>query len=113
MSRETEALTWAALLAKWTEFAKSAVALPTEGEGGKLRRAVPALIGLQAVTHALAELDRLPRDERAVGLDRASILITKYTGELTSIWSQEPPPEVAELASDARHAWDAAAQALV
>src|SRR5262245_33826970 len=102
MSGETRVLTWAALLAKWTEFAKAAVALPREGDGGRLRRAVPALIGLQAVTQALGELNRLPKYERAVGLDRATILINRYTGELTSIWQGQEPAEVAELASDAR-----------
>jgi hypothetical protein len=112
MSHEAEVLTWAALLAKWTEFAKSAVALPTDGEGGRLRRAVPALIGLQALTHALADLNQLPKGERSVGLDKASILITRYTGELTSIWQGQGPPEVVDLASDARRAWEAA-QALV
>src|SRR5258705_12300610 len=104
MSGETRVLTWAALLAKWTEFAKSAVALPAEGEGGRLRRAVPAVIGLQAVTHALAELSLLPEGERAVGLDKASVLIARYSDDLSMIWDGRVPGEVGELALDAEQA---------
>jgi hypothetical protein len=101
-------LTWAALLSKWMDFARASVALPREGEGGKLRQAVPALIGLQAVTQALAELDRLAHGERALGLDRAAVLIGRYENELTSIWGDEIPPDVRELSSDARQALEIA-----
>lgn len=101
-------MTWTALLAKWTEFAKSALALSSEGEGGKLRRSVFALIGLQATTHALAELVWLPKSERAVGLDRAAVLIARYTAELNSVWEGGLPSEVRELTSDAEKAWESA-----
>ncbi len=96
------AMTWAALLGKWTEFAQSALALPDDDEGGRLREAVPAIIGLQAVTHALAELDDLEPDERALGIDRAEMLIRKHAGELNTIWRGEEMPEaIIEIVDDA------------
>jgi hypothetical protein len=104
MSGETRVLTWATLLAKWSEFAQSAVFLPRDGEGGRLRDAVPALIGLQAVTHALAELELLPEAERALGLDRAEVLVGRYGAELSRIWEGPPPPDVAEFEAHARAA---------
>jgi hypothetical protein len=104
MSDVARVLTWAALLAEWTEFAKSAVALPTTGQGGKLREAVPALIGLQAVTQALAELDQLPEGERALGIDRAEVLIGRYGVALAAIWGAGVPAQVQEVVDDARAA---------
>jgi len=89
------------------EFAKSAAALPRDGEGGKMRAAVPSLIGLQAVTNALAELDQLPASERGLGLDKAEVLIGRYSAELERIWDGLPPG-VTELVSDARLALGAA-----
>ena len=95
-------LTWATLLAHWTDFARASIALPTHGEGAKLRAAVPSLIGLQAVTHALSELNLLPLEEHAVALDRADILIRTYTADIASIWNNGPAPDaVTELISDA------------
>jgi hypothetical protein len=102
MADVSQVLTWATLLARWTDFAKSAVALPRDGEGGRVRQAVPSLIGLQAVTHALAELERLPEAERALGLDRAEVLIGRYDAAIAAIWAGEPVPDsVAEFVSDA------------
>lgn len=100
----TGAMTWAALLGRWTEFAKSSVALPTDGAGGRWRRVIAPVIGLQAVTHALGEL-HLVEDpaERSVGLDRAELLIRTHAGEIHDAWSDEPlPVELAELITDAR-----------
>lgn len=97
------AMTWAALLGKWTEFAQSALALPKDDEGGRLREAVPSIIGLQAVTHALAELDDLESDERALGLDRADMLIRQHAGEVNRIWKGHDIPEaLREMVDDAR-----------
>jgi len=105
----TDSLTWAALLAHWTDFARSAVALPTGGEGGRWRRAVAPVIALQAVTHALGEIDQLDDDERAVGLDKGELLIDEHAGELERIWADAELPElVAELIDDAREALVAA-----
>lgn len=102
-------LTWAALLAHWTEMAKSALALPQEGEGGRWRAAVAPVIGLQAITFALAELDRLPPGERAVGLDRAEVGARRYAAELHEIWKgMDLPGEVVALVEDAQRALAAA-----
>ena len=105
------ALTWAALLAKWTEFAQSALALPDDEEGGRLKEAVPSIIGLQAVTHACAEIRDLPEAERALGEDKADMLIKKHAGEINTIWRGEQMPEaVVELVEDARLAFRAATE---
>jgi hypothetical protein len=96
------ALTWAALLGRWVEFARSAVALPDDRAGRRLRESVPDLIMLQAVWFALGQLDELPPDERALGLDRAALLIEKHAGSLRSRWEVEPLPEqVRALIDDA------------
>lgn len=103
MKDEQHVLTWAVLLARWMDFARSALALPKGGESGRVRRAVPALIGLQAVTHALAEVPLLPVHEQAVARDRAEVLIRRYEADLHAIWEAEPLPDsVAEFADDAR-----------
>lgn len=96
-------ITWAGLLAKWTEFAQSAGGLPPTGEGARMRACVPAIIGLQAITHALAELDDLPSDEYAVGQDRAEVVIRRHVDEIHHAWEAEPLPEgLREIISDAR-----------
>lgn len=103
-------ITWAALLARWTEFARSSLALPRNAEGERWRRAVPSIIGLQAVTQALGECAGLPPDELALGLDRAAILIDRHAAELAALWSAEPlHPELVLLIDDARGAHAAAA----
>ncbi|MEO1009424.1 MAG: hypothetical protein AAFX79_12755 [Planctomycetota bacterium] len=107
-----EAITWAMLLARWTEFAKSAVALPTEGEGGRWRSSVPAVIALQATAMALGELDEVDDDERPLALDRASVTIEKHAQELAERWAGVPwPEELHELIEDARAALAAASRA--
>lgn len=109
-------LTWPALLAHWTAFARSSVALPKNAEGDRWRAAVAPIIGLQAVAFALGDLDRLdespgatgdtePDGERALALDKAEILINQHAGELARLWPGEPlHPELASLVADARAA---------
>lgn len=100
-----EPATWAALLAHWTDFARSALALPRTVDGDRWRRSVPTIIGLQAVTFALGDLGNLPDDEAALGRDRAEILIGRHDAELGAIWSDEGlPVPLSELLSDARAA---------
>jgi hypothetical protein len=95
-------LTWAALLGRWVEFAQSAVALPDDTEGRAWRDAVPAIIGLQALVMALHELDQLPADEQALGIDRARILIERHTHQLHNAFGDEPlHPMLVELIEDA------------
>lgn len=103
------AMTWTALLAKWVGFAGAAAALPEAGSGARWRKAVAPIIALQAVTHAVGELHELDAAERAVGLDRAEIMLRERERELRMIWAEEPLPVVlVELIDDARTAIDAA-----
>ncbi|MFI4883034.1 MAG: hypothetical protein ACIAQU_10665 [Phycisphaerales bacterium JB064] len=110
-----EVLTWAVLLARWTEFARSAVALPTTGEGGLWRQSVADIIGLQAIALALKDLDEHELDEsRALAIDTASVGVDRHAQNLAGIWADEPwPEELHELVEDAREALvDAAASGL-
>lgn len=104
-----DALTWAGLLGKWTEFARSALALPPTAEGERWKRAVPSIVGLQAVTLALGEVGALPPDELALSLDRAEVLIDRHRAELERNWPGEPlHAALRALITDARHALTAA-----
>ncbi len=96
-------LTWAILLGRWTDFARSAVALPAEGEPGRWKRAVADVIGLQAITHALNELDLLDPEDWASSIDRASVGVDRHIARLAAIWDDGVlPDEIVELMSDAR-----------
>lgn len=103
MGLPVEKLTWAVLLGRWVEFAKSALALPDEGEGAKLRASVADLIMLQAVWCALQHLEELAPDEHALALDRAQVLIDKHAAALGQRWGDQPMPSQAKrLIDDAR-----------
>jgi len=97
-------LTWAALLGRWIDFARSAVALPDDAEGRAWKAAVPDIIGLQAVTMALGEADELDADERALGLDRARVLIDRHVTNLTHLFGEALHPKLEEMIDDARAA---------
>jgi hypothetical protein len=103
-------MSWAGLLAHWTAFAQSSLALPTTGDGARWREAVGPIIALQAVTHALADLDRTAvgkagAGERALGQDRAEIIIAERARELHGLWrGEELPSEVGAIIADARAA---------
>lgn len=99
-------VTWPALLAHWTAFAQSSLALPKTAEGDRWRQAVPALIGLQAITYALADLDRLaPGEDRAAAQDRAAVGIQTHAHTLHQLWRGELlHPEIAQMIDDARAA---------
>jgi len=107
MSREAYSpkhVTWAALLGRWVEFARSAVGLPADEQGGRLRRSVPDMIMLQAVWFALRQMEDLPDDERRLGLDRAEILIDRHSAALRERWNGVLPRQLRELIDDARAA---------
>lgn len=104
----TEGLTWAALLARWVDFARSALALPEDDVGRRLRDSVADIIMLQAVWFALDQMDQLSADQCALGLDRAEILIDKHSAALTERWrDQSLPALLVELVDDARNRLDA------
>jgi hypothetical protein len=107
-----EQLTWAALLGRWVSFARSAVALPDDPRSEKLRDSISDIIMLQAVWFALHHLDELDAEQRALGVDRAEVLIDKHAAALEQRWAGEPMPEtMRELIDDARGALQAASQA--
>lgn len=96
-------LTWAVLLGKWVEFARSAVALPDDPQGRRLKVSVPDMIMLQAVWFALHHMDELSASEQALGCDRAAVLIEQHEQRLHDCWSPDPLPEkVGQLVDDAR-----------
>ncbi|MEO0515123.1 MAG: hypothetical protein AAF086_07500 [Planctomycetota bacterium] len=98
-------LTWPVLLGRWVDFAKSAVVLPTNAAGRRMRGAVPDIINLQAVWFSLEHLDELDADQRALGLDKAQVLIEKHAGALRAAWADElMPGELVELIDDAKTA---------
>lgn len=107
-----DTVTWAGLLAHWTDFARAAVALPDGGEAGRWKRAVPHIIALHATAMALGEADRLADDERPLALDRSEITCREAAAALHELWRGEPLPEsLDELIDDARIAFEAAANA--
>jgi hypothetical protein len=90
---EPDRLTWAVLLARWTDFARSAVALPEVGEPGLVRQSVTDIITLQAVWFALGQMDGLSEAERTLGLDRAGVLIRRHRDAIETRFSEKPLPE--------------------
>lgn len=101
-----QGLTWTSLLAHWTALAQTSLALPKNAEGQRWRDAVPSIIGLQAITQALAEIDRLELEgERAAAQDRAAVGIQQHAGALHALWKGEPlQEEVESFIRDARAA---------
>ncbi|MBX3351895.1 MAG: hypothetical protein KF684_03095 [Phycisphaeraceae bacterium] len=99
------AMTWAALLARWTEFARASVAFPKDDRGERWRASVAPVIGLQATTFALGDIDALSPGERALGLDRAGVLVRAHAGDLHRVWAGEAMPDaLREVVDDAASA---------
>ena len=95
-------LTWAAMLGSWVDFARSALALPRDAQGDRLRQSVPDIIMLQAVWFSLQHLDELNPQERLLGLDRAELLSRKHAGAIQARFGRgELPAQLAEPISDA------------
>lgn len=108
MTREDTA-TWATLLAGWTEFARSAVALPDNAEGTRWKESIAPAIALHATSMALPELIKIDPEERPLAMDRSEMLIREQSAALNEAWRSEPLPEsLTELISDARLAWERA-----
>lgn len=115
----TRVLTWAALLGKWTELARASVAFPKTSQGAKWRKSVPDLIGLQAITHALGEIELLREEEQGLALDRAALGIETHAANLVELFADDCDDpeleegltgieEIDELIDEAREAWDLA-----
>ncbi len=106
-------LTWPGLLSHWTALAQASLALPKTAEGDRWRNAVPAIVGLQAITMALGDLDRLANadrpGERAAAIDKAEVGARAHVGTLHQLWRGEPlPDDLAGIISDAHRASKAA-----
>ena len=107
-SLSPESLTWTALLAKWVDFARSAVALPDDADGLRWRQSVPAVINLQAVTFALADLERIAVADRALARDRGRVLVAEQVAAIDAIWTTpDRPRALGEMIADARAAAEA------
>ena len=101
-------LTWAVLLARWTEFARASVALPEDGEAGRVRQSVTDIITLQAVWFALGQIEELDPIEHGLGLDRAGVLIDRHTASINKRFAGHALPEgLVELIEDVRAAYTA------
>lgn len=111
-NEQSPSISWALLLTRWTEFARSAVALPPEGEGKRWRESVAPIIGLQAVTLAVGELRLLDPADRPLALDMADVLVRRHAAELNQAWrGQEMPERLLALMEDARQAVERAGSA--
>ena len=103
---EPERLTRAVLLARWTEFARSAVALPEDGEAGRVRQSITDIITLQAVWFALGQMETLSPAERTIGLDRAGVLIRRHSQAIGNRFANESlPVGLKELLEDIEMAY--------
>jgi hypothetical protein len=100
-----DALTWTGLLTQWMKFAQASLAIPDNHDGPRWRSSVPAVINLQAVTFALADLEQLDPAERALAMDKAELLIDQNVNALHTIWNDgEISHSLREICDDARTA---------
>ncbi|MEM9084125.1 MAG: hypothetical protein AAGB34_11060 [Planctomycetota bacterium] len=95
---------WEGLLAHCVGIAKAAAAIPDSHEHAQAwQGSIEAIITLHSVTMALDQLGGLAAEERAVGMDRAGILIGEGARALSAAWGGQAMPEgLLELMSDAR-----------
>lgn len=105
-----EIITWTVLMARWTDFARAALALPADGEGARWRTAVPDVIALQALTHSLAEIDTIAdQTHRAATIDLAEVQVRRHAESVHAHWRGERLPlQLVELVEDAHVALRAA-----
>lgn len=101
----TDPLTWAALLARWTELAAAARAWHGQAQGVQWSASVPHLIRLQAISKALGEIGLLPAPERPLARDLAAVGLAQAAAALDGAWRGDAMPEpVLDLLDDARAA---------
>lgn len=107
---QPDPLSWAALLARWTEFAAAARAWPRDADGDRWSRSVPEIIRLQAVTHALGELASVADAEHSLARDRAAVTVAQAASALDAIWRGESMPDpILDALDDAQRALSRAA----
>lgn len=98
----TDPLSWAALLAHWTELAAAARAWPGQSQGAQWSASVPHLIRLQAIAMALGEIGLLPAAERPLARDLAAVGLSQAAAGLDGVWRGEPMPDsILEVLEDA------------
>ncbi len=100
-----EALTWAALLAHWMDYAKAAKAAAHAGDenAARHREGTVSVITLQAVAFALRDLARVPAEDRPFARDQAAVLVREHVGRLDGLWRGVPMTEgLLDLIADAR-----------
>ncbi len=87
------------------DFARASLALPADAGGDAWRASAPAVINLQAVTFALAEIGELPPGERAWARDKAEVLVAKSVREIETAWrGTAMSASLVEIVADARAA---------
>ncbi len=105
LQMDVRSLTWSALLGQWVEFAQAAVVLPVNGEGGAWKKSVAEVVRLQAVWFALQHVGELPAQERALGVDRAGVLIEASRAMLERHWEAlAMPGDLLQMIADAEEA---------
>ena len=98
-------LDWSVMLAKWTEYAQAAAALPAGAEGPRWRHCVSPIITMQALIAALGEMDELPRAHRSVLVDAAAALLHIQLEVIHEAWSGELIPDsIGELIHESQQA---------
>lgn len=103
---DPDRLTWAVLLARWTDFARGALALPEDGTPGRVRESVSDIITLQAVWFSLNQMDSLSGAEQAVGLARAGVLIQRHSAAIhTRFGDVALPEDLQSLLDDVQQAY--------
>lgn len=110
----TGLVTWTTLLGYWTDLVKAGEGLKRsdDDDDRAWRASLPEVIRLQAITFALAEIDRLEIPDRGLARDRAAIGVEEASSRLDALWSGVPMPEtLLEIASDAAVALEAAVYA--
>lgn len=100
---DPDRLTWAVMLGRWMDFARASLALDDDLPGKAMKATVSDIITLQAVWFALGHLNELDPDQRAIGIDRAAVLIERSARSVEHHWSDAPRPAmIDELLNDAR-----------
>ena len=85
----TDPMTWASLLARWMDLARTSQALV--GQPGIVdRRAVPALITFEAIAMAMQHLGGLTATERNFALDQAAVLLDARRADLEDAFDELP-----------------------
>lgn len=98
----TPATTWTILLAKWVALAQASLHLPKTLDGDRWRLAVPGIINLQAVSHAMGDMDDMDDAERGPAFLKAKVLVQEQAALLHGLWKDEPLPDMlSEMIADA------------